>query len=398
MTQTPDPAPSDRIVSIDVLRGVVMALMALDHARDFFGNALANPTNLAATTPALFMTRWATHFCAPVFVFLAGTSAWFYGRRVQSRRKLATFLFTRGLLLVVLEFSVVNFGWLMTFERLFFFQVIAAIGCAMMALAAIIWLPFAGTCAVGLAIVAGHNALDSVTPADFGDSAFLWVWLHEGFFASGIAGSLFGKPLWVLYPLLPWIGVITCGYCFGAYLTWAGSERRKRTLQLGLGLIVLFVVLRAPNLYGDPFDWTSQSSGLMTFFSFINCQKYPPSLLFLCMTLGPALVLLAALERTPGPVMRAVTNFGRVPLFFYVAHIYLLHLSSVLLYRVHKGETQLLESVFTPAYWNGAPEWYAYSLPVVYAAWIGAVLVLYVPCRWFAGVKRRNRSVWLSYL
>ncbi len=399
---------TDRLDAIDWLRGIVMVLMTLDHCRDYFGDFRVSPTDLATTTPALFFTRWVTHVCAPVFVFLAGTAAWLYGATERGagrpwRRRLSGFLVTRGLWLIVLEATVVYFAWTNSFSiGLWLLGVIAVIGIAMVALGALVHLPLPAVVGVGVVLTVGHNLLDPIVPQDLGSFAWLWIVAHEGSMRSQMP-ILLGDPgpaLVVIYPCLPWIGVMALGYAFGPLCARPRDERRRTLLRLGSALTVAFALLRLANVYGNPTPWVPQGSALMTIASFLNCEKYPPSLLYLLMTLGPAIVLLALLDREPGAVGRVLVTFGRVPLFYYVIHLYLIHLSSRALYLVTHGEA--LSSVGTSlrtltgqASW---PEWYGHDLPVVYIAWVLVVLALYPACTWYADVKRRSHSRLLSYL
>jgi uncharacterized membrane protein len=403
MTAQPAPAEgplrASRNDAIDLLRAVVMVLMALDHARDFLGQGL-DPTDLAHTTPVLFFTRWITHFCASVFVFLAGTAAGLStavpragttkgGKTIP---QLSRFLLTRGLWLVFLEFSIVRFCWL--FDPGWHFavmQVIWAIGCSMIVLAALVWLPRWAIATVGIGMIAGHNALDGLHADAFGAMKPAWIILHEG----GRLGTLFGAPVMTFYPLVPWIGVMACGYCFSSLLRGDAATRRARTLRLGLALIAGFVVLRATNLYGDPEPWVQLRSFGYTILSFLNCEKYPPSLLYLMMTLGPALCVLALLDRDR-PVARGsfasmLVVYGRVPLFYYVLHIFFIHLLAVLVDVPREGAVKAMMRMYlrNPVGW---------SLGVVYVAWIAIVLALFPLCRWFAALKQRRRDPWLSYL
>ena len=380
-----------RIESVDLLRGLVMVIMALDHAREYFHHAtpLFDPTDLSRTTPALFLTRWVTHFCAPVFVFLAGTGAFLSGARGKTQGEVSRFLLTRGLWLLLLELTVIRLAW--TFDptyRVTPLQVIWAIGWSMVALSALVRLPAWAVTAFGAAMIALHNLLDPVAPASFGPLGWLWAILHTG----GPLEPVPGRQFIALYPLTPWIGVMAAGYGCGQLLTLDGERRRRLLLRLGTGLTLGFVVLRALNLYGDPRPWAAQESGLFTFFSFINTQKYPPSLLFLLMTLGPSLVALRLFDRGAGALSWPFVTFGRVPLFYYALHLYLIHALALSLAIARHG------SRLGEAFVNGVPPYFVYGLPTVYAVWIGVVVVLYFPCRWFAGLKRRRRDAWLSYL
>jgi uncharacterized membrane protein len=385
---------SGRIVAVDVLRGTIMLVMALDHVREYLTNARFDVTDLSRTTPALFLTRWITHFCASNFVFFAGASAFLYGIRVGSRRELSRYLLTRGLWLVFLEVTVIRFGWLFDLDyKMSIFQVIWAIGISMIVLSGLVWLPRWAILSFGLAMMAGHDLLDGIRADDLGDWAPLWRILHE-LGAVRLGGE---RILFVAYPLVPWIGVMAAGYGFGAMLVEADPARRHRRLfGLGLSLCALFVAVRATNLYGDPRPWQVQATPLLTVFSFVNCSKYPPSLLFLLMTIGPAIAALPLLERLHGPLGTFLATFGRVPLFFYVLHIYLIHLVTGVAAVARYGLDGALAIANSPF---DLPSDFGYGLPVVYAIWVGVVLVLYFPCRWFARLRLRHRDWWwLSYL
>ena len=382
----------ERLHGIDALRGAVMVLMALDHVRDFYAG-VGNPTDLSTATPSIFLTRWITHFCAPVFVFLAGTSAWLYAARGRTKRELSTFLWTRGLWLIVLELTVVWYAWMMTLDiPILFLQVIAAIGVSMIVLAGLVFLPGAAIVAVGAVLVLGHNALDPIE-AQALSAPGLWRFLHEdgGFALLPGANGLPG--LFVVYPVLPWIGVMALGYSFGAVTRLERARRRRLVAGLGIALTLAFVALRWANAYGNPAAWSTHETPLVTALSFLNCEKYPPSLAFLLMTLGPALVLLALLDREPGRLGRVFVTFGRVPLFFYVAHLYLAHGTAQLFHLAVNGEAfSAIQYAFQ------GREGPTLELWGVYVAWGLVVLALYPPCLWYAGVKARSRSVLLSYL
>jgi uncharacterized membrane protein len=384
-----------RLDSVDLLRGLVMVIMALDHVRDYFIDVRFDPTDLTQTNGALFFTRWITHFCAPVFVFLAGTAAYLSTVRGKSRGELARFLVSRGFWLILLELTVIRFAWTfdLDIKRIFFVQVIWVLGVSMIVLAGLIYLPLRAIAAIGIAMIAGHNLLDGVQSAGaFGASSpagWLWTILH----VQGVTTLPGGLRLFVAYPLIPWIGVMAAGYAFGSLLTRPEAARRRSLLLLGGGLTAGFIVLRALNVYGDPSPWSEQSSPLFTVLSFLNTTKYPPSLLFLMMTLGPAIMLLVPFERWTGAVARFFIVYGRVPLFFYVLHLYLIHAVAVLVAGATGFGTQALMRE-----WMLIPEGWGFSLPVVYLVWAGVVLALYPLCRWFAGVKARRREAWLSYL
>jgi uncharacterized membrane protein len=386
----PGLARGERLHGIDVLRGLVMVLMALDHARDYFGDLRIDPTNLAVSTPALFATRWVTHFCAPVFVLLAGTSAYLHGRRLPTRGALARFLAARGVWLVVLELTVVTFAWQLAFTGWYFLQVIWAIGIGMLVLSALVFLPARVVGLVGLAIVAGHNALDSFAPEGARALTDLWRIAHvQGPLRVG------GSTLLILYPALPWIGVIALGYGLGPLFALPRTERRGILLFVGLGGCLLFALLRASNLYGDPGPWARQDGLVMTVVSFLNCQKYPPSLLYLAMTLGPALTLLALVDEEPGFVGRRLETLGRVPLFYYLAHLFALSVGSLLFHRATLG---LWFRTIADGAFGSYPAGYGGGLARVYLVWAVVVVALYPACAWYAGVKRRSRSRLLSYL
>jgi uncharacterized membrane protein len=381
-------AEKQRVDSIDLLRGLVMIVMALDHVRDFFSNAHFETTDVTKTTPAYYATRFITHFCAPSFVFLAGTSAFLQLERGKTKPELARFLLTRGLWLVFLELTVVRFGWALNVDYHFIgVQVMWALGWSMVALAPLVYLPPRVTAAIGIAIVLLHDLADGVQASSLGRSAWLWHVLHD----PGMVTLPDHRMLFVVYPLVPWVGVMAAGFGFGAIV-----RRVKVTRLLGVAMFAAFIVLRASNLYGDPHPWHREGSFGATIGSFLNCEKYPPSLLFLLMTLGPAIALLAPLQHLRGTVASVVRTFGRVPLFYYVLHVLLIHVLAVVLAAIRYGHVN--DAMFTlPFNWH-VPADYGYSLPVVYALWVGVVAALYPLCRWFEGVKRNNKSVWLSYL
>jgi uncharacterized membrane protein len=375
-------APRQRLDGIDVLRGIVMILMALDHSRDFCMGFGSNPTDLSTTTPLLFITRWITHFCAPVFVFLAGTSSFIAGQR-RSRRELFWFLLSRGLWLVVLEVTVVRFSWLLNVNyELSVFQVIWAIGWSMIVLSFLSLLPPAVVGVLGVVMIASHNLLDGYRASELGP---LWRIVHE----QGEWMITGHRKIFVAYPLVPWIGVMAAGYGLGSWLPSDRAQRRRLLFRLGAALTLAFIAIRGFDHYGDTSHWGAHPRGpLYTFFSFINCQKYPPSLDYLLMTLGPSLLALAALDREPGPIARRVRVFGQVPLFYYVLHLLMLHVVTI-------GPALTKSEWRTRLMSDGAPGW---GLGATYACWAAAVVLLYPLCRWFAGVKARRRDWWLSYL
>ncbi|MFN0156727.1 MAG: DUF1624 domain-containing protein [Bacteroidota bacterium] len=392
MEPTVPSGKSHRLDSVDMLRGIVMVIMALDHVRDFFTNVRFYPLDLTQTWPALYMTRWITHFCAPTFVFLAGTGAFLAGTRGKSKPELAKFLLTRGIWLIIVEHTIVRFGWVFNFDYSFMVgQVIWAIGWSMVCLAGLVFLPVGVITAVGIAIVALHNALDGLQPEQFGNFAWLWMILHEG----GFVEITSGMGMEAAYPLIPWIGVMAAGYGFGAIMQLEEKQRRKTLLRLGLGLALGFIVLRWLNVYGDPNLWTSQRDLLFTIFSFIDTVKYPPSLLYLMMTLGPAIASLALLERVKGRVAEFFIVFGRVPFFYYVLHLPLIHGLAYIAAMITDHDPSFMTANVPPWEWPGE---YGFDLPVVYLVWVAVILMLYPACRWYAGLKRRNKSPLLSYL
>ncbi|HKE60521.1 MAG TPA: heparan-alpha-glucosaminide N-acetyltransferase domain-containing protein [Pyrinomonadaceae bacterium] len=399
---------TSRIDSIDLLRGIVMVVMMLDHTRDFVHNAAFqfDPLDVTRTNVALFFTRWITHYCAPTFVFLAGTGAFLYGRR-KTKGELSRFLITRGLWLIVLEFTLVRLGAFFNVSPalLGMLQVIWAIGVSMILLAGLVHLPLKLTLWFGLLMIALHNLLDPIRVAGFqgpnspapGIGAKLFIILHQqGAFP--IAG--FPSPfLLVLYPLIPWVGVMAVGYAFGTLYQLDAFRRRRLLLWIGSGAIALFILLRAVDLYGEPLKWTHQPNPFFTFLSFLNTTKYPPSLLFLLMTLGPSILALYLFESmgTGGAVRNFFVTFGRVPLFFYLLQWPTAHAISLLLHYAFGKPTKWLFQ--TPIEWFTAPpQGTGFNLLVVYLAWIAGVLLLYPLCKWFAGVKQRRRDWWLSYL
>lgn len=381
-----------RLDSVDLLRGLVMVIMALDHARHYFTIVRFSPVDLESTTVAHFFTRWITHVCAPAFVFLAGTGAFLYRSRGKTKAEVSWFLLTRGLWLVVLELTVMRMGWQFSFDYSYAVgQTIWAIGWSMVFLSGLVFLPISVTTIFGVAMVVVHNAFDWVRPKMLGDWGWLWKILHSG----GRVQISDSYTLSAMYPLIPWIGVMAAGYGFGVILLREERQRRRILWWLGAGLTAAFFILRWLNIYGDPKQWTTHESWAFTIVDFLNLDKYPPSLLFLLMTLGPAIASLALFERWRGPVARFFIVFGRVPLFFYVLHIFLIHALAVLAAYLTIGGPESLVGSTKPL---ELPDGYGFGLPVVYVVWIGVSLLLYPACRWYAGVKRRSRSALLSYL
>jgi uncharacterized membrane protein len=374
-----------------------MILMALDHVRDFFSErTLDDPTDLNTTTAGLFLTRWVTHYCAPTFIFLAGTAAFLAGTRGKSRGDLAWFLLTRGLWLALFEVTINRALWMFNFDVVHHGAgVFWAIGWSMVVLSALVFLPTPLVTAVGVGMIVLHNKLDTVVADDVRLPAWIWMILHSPGDNRVYGDYTFGTG----YCVIPWAGVMAAGYGFGTLFTRDRPLRRRWMFLLGAALTVGFVVLRGLNVYGDPRPWAVQERGPeWTVFSFLNCTKYPASLDYLLMTLGPAILALAIFDRPLGPLARPVITFGRVPLFYYVMHIALIHGSAVLLDDWRFGRS--------PLAWHGpwevqratAPPGWGVSLPAVYLIWVGVVVVLYLPCRWYAGVKRRHPGGVLSYV
>ena len=452
-----------RIASIDIIRGAVMVLMAIDHVRVFSGVPAGGPT------PGVFFTRWVTHLCAPAFIFLAGTAAFLYGEKVRDRGALARFLVTRGAWLVLLELTVLRFAWTFNFDYAHYALagVIWVIGWCMILMAALVFLPVAAIGTIGVAIVALHNVSDFYVfqlahAASTSSLSWLWQLLYFGG-SIALGGGENGPQLAVLYSIIPWIGVMAAGFAFGRVMQLDAGRRRRVCFALGGGAIAAFLVLRGFNLYGDPRPWgdaarraqaarlaaqrasaqaatspnsaTSQGAQATTpprsqqptppaasantppantpsanapprrqppptpaLLQFLGTNKYPASLLFLLMTLGPTILLIPLLERARGPIASVLTVFGRVPFFYYVLHIPLIHLIFVGLSIVRFGTVIPWLTTNHPMFVPPPPPGYTYSLPALYAITFAAVTILYFPCRWFASLKSRRRDRWLSYL
>jgi uncharacterized membrane protein len=397
-----------RIDSVDLLRGLVMVIMLLDHTREYVhADAFRfSPTDLSKTSVPLFFTRWITHLCAPTFVFLAGTSVYLQLTRGKSRAELSKFLLTRGLWLIVLEFTVVRFAILFNADYSFLglAEVIWVFGVSMIALAALLFLPVRVVAAIGIAMIALHNLLDAVTvppatamagtPAP-GAPQKLWLFLHQ----PGFVPLFHGVKLFVAYPLVPWVGVMAAGYALGAVYGWEAERRRRFLSKLGLVLLGLFVLVRAVNIYGDPQPWAAQPSAIFTVLSFLNTTKYPASLLFLLMTLGPALLILARTDGAPkrGLLSRILITFGRVPLFYFVLQMFVAHGFGVVLNYL-AGKSVGYFFLNFPASVTAAPPDAGFRLWVVYAAWLGGVALLYPLCLWYGKVKQHGRGFPFSYL
>jgi uncharacterized membrane protein len=383
-----------RISSIDVVRGIVMVIMALDHVRDFFhaDATVFDPTDMIKTHPILFFTRWVTHFCAPTFVFLSGVSARL-GLQRKTKNELALYLLTRGAWLIIVEQTLFRFGFSFSLQYdLLIFLVLWAIGGSMIILAALVYLQPRMVLIIGLILIFGHNAFDSIqlTP---GDTAYgVWVFLMQNGFV---------PPATVVpYALIPWLGILLAGYGTGTLYTreFDSQQRRKILLKTGIAALALFVVIRAINIYGDLAPWAVQKNTIFTIMSFMNITKYPVSLLFTLVTLGPVLIVLSWLEKSSSKILERVSVFGRVPLFYYIGHFTLIHTVALVLYLIISGTSfsQLNFSLMQTQ--GGIPRGFGYTLEWAYVAWIGTVLIMFPLCTWYDRYKRTHQSWWLSYL
>ncbi len=383
MSTTAPAASRDRIASIDIIRGAAMVLMAIDHVRVFAGV----PTN---GPPPVFFTRWVTHFCAPAFIFLAGTAAYLYGQKVGSRSALAKFLVVRGLWLVLLELTVIRFGWTFNFDyaHFTFAGVIWVIGWSMVVLAAVVFLPVRMVGAIGVAIILLHNAFAPILQDGESPPALLRVLYAGGEF------QLAGLNFVVLYVLLPWTGVMAAGYGFGAVMRESRERRRRICITIGLAAIALFIILRATGIYGNPGEWSSDK-GLL---AFLNPGKYPPSLQFLLMTLGPTILVIPLLENTRNRLTDWLRIFGQVPFFFYVLHIPLIHLSALVISLVRTPESTGWLIANHPMQPPEVPPGYRWSLGLLYLVWAIVVAILYFACRWYARRKSVSKNPLLRFL
>lgn len=387
-----------RIESIDLLRGLVMIIMALDHTRDFFHKEAftGDPLDLATTTPFLYFTRWITHFCAPTFVFLSGLSAWLQSRR-KTKKELSRFLITRGLWLVLVEITLITFGITGDiYFGMFVLQTIWSIGISMVILGLVIWLPFPAILAIGLLIVFGHNSIDFAEAARNGNVPVWWNFLHLPTVI----------PLWdhhvlgIFYPFLPWTGLMMLGYCCGKLFTSTEPQRRSKILLwMGMGSLFLFIVLRVIDKYGDPGHWVQQKNRLYSFLDFMDVQKYPPSLLYMCATIGGALLFLALVKNTNSRLAKIISVYGRVPFFYYILHFYLLNILHVIVYLA-KGHSFSEGMKGLPGFpFKFTVPGEGYSLWIVYGIWIAVVIALYPVCKWYDRYKTNHKEKWwLSYL
>ncbi|MFB9841433.1 DUF1624 domain-containing protein [Mucilaginibacter ginsenosidivorans] len=388
----------NRITSIDLLRGTIMIIMALDHVRDylFFGSFYFDPLDLTKTSGVLFFTRWITHFCAPIFLLLAGTSAYLMGRK-KTKSELSVFLVKRGLWLVFLEMIVVNFGWNFNIAfPMFFFITIWALGVSMIALAALIHLPKRLLLVLSIVVIAGHNLLDNVHVPGNTLAGFGWSLVHDQQFF-----TWHNEMLLVGYPIVPLFALMSLGYCLGELFTseFDSAKRKKVLSTVGFSALVLFVLLRYSNIYGDPVKWSTQKDGFFTFLSFLNVNKYPPSLLYVLLTIGSACVFLAFTEKLRNGLVNIVSVYGRVPMFYYLIHIYIIHLIAVISSAVTPGQDWHRWLMDKPIWFTTNLKGYGFSLPVTYLVWIGVVVGLYPLCKRYDAYKQKHKEKWwLSYL
>lgn len=389
--------PPTRVVSLDIVRGIVMVLMAIDHVRVFSGVPPGGPN------PVVFFTRWVTHYCAPIFIFLAGTAAYLYGRSHGGRAAVARYLAIRGAWLVLLELTLLRFGWTFNLDYAHYMLagVIWVIGWCMMLMALLVRLPTVAVGIFGVVVIAGHN-ITNLFSATLGplaqQSSFRWLW-QILYFGGPVQLGHDGPALAVLYVIVPWIGVMSAGYGFGTIMALPAERRKRICLQLGAAAVAAFLVLRGFNFYGDPRPWTANPDNPMpALLRFLNTTKYPASLQFLLMTLGPMFLLLPMLERARGRIAGALAMFGRVPFFFYMLHIPLIHALALLVSVVRTGAVDPWLFANHPMFNPPPPDGYTWPLSLLYLVWAVAIVMLYLGCRWFARVKAHNKSPWLSFI
>lgn len=375
-----------------------MIIMALDHVRDYFHEnaSLDSPTNLLTTTPLLFFTRWITHFCAPTFVFLAGISAFLMGQK-KTKKDLSGFLMKRGLWLILVEILIVTLGW--TFDPLYhvlILQVIWAIGISMVILGMMVWLPSNAVLICGILVIGFHNLLDYGEISRNGHVGIIWDLIHHGFFEAIPFAP--GHIFLLLYAFLPWTGIMMFGYGLGKIFTagFTPVRRRKILYVTGSAFILIFFILRSYNHYGDPAHWNMQRTQLFSWLSFINLSKYPPSLDYITLTVGTAMIVLGWLDRTPKDSFSFVRVFGRVPFFFYILHIYLIHILTVILFYVQGYTSKDIAPQRTPFAFR--PDHFGFGLSGVYLLWLAVILILYPLCQWYDNYKTTHKKWWLSYI
>ena len=389
---------TQRIYSIDILRGAIMIIMALDHVRDFFHITAFtdSPTNLATTTPLLFFTRWITHFCAPGFMLLAGISAYLMGQK-KTKKELSLFLVKRGIWLITVEFLIVTLAWTYNpFYNIFILQVIWAIGISMIILGILVWIPSGAVLIGGLIIICFHNLLDYAEISRHGQVGLLWNFAHHGNFTPVTIAK--NHIILIAYAFLPWAGIMMLGYGLGKLFTGSFTPaRRKRILMLsGSASLLLFITMRLINHYGDPLPWSVQRSNVYSFLSFINLGKYPPSLDYISMTIGVILILLGLLDRVSKNSFSFARVFGRVPFFYYVLHLYLIHAITVIFFFIEKFPAKDIAPQHSPFLFR--PDRFGFGLAGVYLVWIAVVLILFPLCKKYNQYKSTHHQWWLSYI
>ena len=389
---------ASRIYSIDILRGIVMIIMALDHVRDFFHITAStdSPTNLATTTPILFFTRWITHFCAPTFVLLAGVSAYLMGQK-KTKSELSHFLIIRGCWLLLVEVLIVTFAWTFNpFYSIIILQVIWAIGISMIILGIFVRFSYRVILLTGLIIICCHNLLDYPETAQHGSIGFFWDLMHHGAFTPY---TLFhNHKAVIVYAFLPWAGIMMTGYGIGKVFgkKFSSVQRKKILFSTGAGLLFLFLVLRFINAYGDPAPWSVQRSPMYTLLSFLNVTKYPPSLDYIGVTIGISLIVLGLLDNVSGKSLQFLISFGRVPFFYYVLHLYLIHLTVLVFFILEKFPAKDIAPQHSPFLFR--PDRFGYGLWIVYGIWILLILLTYPLCKWYSRYKATHHAWWLSYI
>lgn len=387
----PNIPPTSRLDSVDLLRGIVMVLMPLEHVRMAFTKDPFAPLNYNVISAFTFFTHWLPDFCAPIFFFLAGLSIFLSGRR-KTRSELSSFLFTRGIWLIILEFTIIRFSWFFNFDYHYLMaQVFWTFGISMIVMAGMIHLPHVAVSAIAITVLAGHNLLDPIAPHPFGESNWIWTLLKT----PATLEPWKGVRVLMLYPLIPWLGIMLAGYSIGPFYLWEATKRKWTLLSIGSLLLMGFCIFRMGNFYGDPTPWHPQPNSLATLFSFLHVEKYPASFLYCLMTISISLILLALFDGRDFRLAAPIITFGRVPLFFYLLHLPLINLIAIgfALFR-YGAAGWFFENPPFPT----QPSDYGYSLATIYLVWVGVLLVLYFCCRWFAEIKRSRRQAALSYL
>ena len=381
-----------RLTSIDSLRGLIIILMALDHVRDFWSSFPYRADDVSQASVFLFLTRWVTHFCAPTFIFLAGISVFLYQQKQTDKNAVSLFLVKRGVWMIVLELVIICFLWQFSYDVLFL-QVIWVIGWSMVFMAGLIWLPRWSLLVITIALIGGHQLLTTLEPQQPTIDTLGWVFFHKPAFFISLGDSL--PPLFAVYPLIPWVAIMVAGYLIGAWFANTPQYRKRHLYGLGGGLLVFFIILRATNSYGDPRPWDVQSRGfIFSVLSFINVSKYPPSLLYLCLTIGVACLLLAAFEGVQNKVIQFLMVFGKVPLFFYVLHIPLINAGAMVWTYLDFGRP--VNFFFAPR--SSWPSTYEPHLWLTYIVWVVLLTGLYFACRWYGRFKQTHSNWWLTYL